>query len=151
MVNKYNIFTVCNPEYVPFLTLFMCSLYDNVDLEPIEKIVVVNFGLSEQVQSYFVRNFPKISFLNAKEVVNSSTMHDKGWSKVTYSKVPYLREVCKSTKIPTLMVDVDSVFVGDISLRVKNYKGDFVVCDRNRDGFSKYIGSYFMVLNIDAL
>ena len=149
MVDKYNIFTVCNPDYVPFLSLFMCSLYDNVDLEPIDQIIVVNFGLSTELQEYFTQTFPKLSFLNAEEMVKSDAVHDSGWSKVTYSKVPYLKKVCETTKIPTLMVDVDSVFIGDISLRVREYVGDFVVCDRDREGFSKYIGSYFMVLNMD--
>ena len=147
MINKYNIFTVCNREYSPFLGLFLCSLYDNVDLQPVQNIIVVDFGIESNIKEYLSKTFPKILFIDSNEKVGSNAIHDAGWSKVTYSKVPYLRDSCENTQLPTLMVDVDSVFVGNITQRVQGYSGDFVVCDRDRDGFSKYIGSYFMVLD----
>tara|TARA_B100000131_G_scaffold292040_1_gene306127 strand:+ start:431 stop:1186 length:756 start_codon:yes stop_codon:yes gene_type:complete len=146
---RYNIFTVCNEEYALFLSAFLCSLYDNVDLENVERIYVVDFGIPPLKKQHYLDTFPLVEFVETQKTVGSQQVHDAGWATVTYSKVPHLQKICEKDNLPTLMVDVDSLFVGNIDTEIQQYgeEYDFVACRRNREGFSTHIGSYFMVLN----
>ena len=45
---KYNIFTVANEGYSSFLKMFVGSIYDKVDYENINKIIIADTGYQKK-------------------------------------------------------------------------------------------------------
>ena len=56
---KYNIVTTLNNDYMPFGILFINSLFDNIDLDSINKVYVFDTGLQENDIRY-LELFPKV-------------------------------------------------------------------------------------------
>ena len=60
----------------------------------------------------------------------------------------FLLNTIKETRLPTFMIDSDCIFVENFE-KIINFDSDFVACARNRDGFSRHIGSFFGAINVD--
>ena len=84
---KYNIFTVANEGYSKFLKLFINSIFDKVDLQNIEQIVVADTGLSEKTKSHILQ-FPKVEIM--------STDIDSKYSKISDFNVSQYDEITTS-------------------------------------------------------
>lgn len=144
---KYNILTVCNEDYAPFIKLFVNSMFELIDISNVEKVFIFNTGLSQETINY-LNSFPKIDIVKTDIHAGSSKIHDEGWKKNTYSKTKFLLETLEKTKFPTLMIDSDCIFVEDFE-DLLDFQKDFSVCVRDRQGFSRYIGSFFAALNVE--
>lgn len=144
---KYNIITVCNEEYSSFIKLFANSLFELVDNEYINKIIVFDTGLSGETKDY-LSCFPRFEIKQTEIKTNSLKIHDEGWRQNTYSKTKFLLDTLKQELIPTIMIDSDCIFLENFE-DLLDYEKDFSVCSRNRKGFSKYIGSFFAALNVN--
>jgi len=144
---KYNILTVINEGYAQFGKLFINSLFENIDLKNVEKIYVYDTGLSEDTVRYF-KYFPKVDIVHTGADFKSTGIHDEGWASNTYSKTKYLLSVLEDTDTPTLMIDSDCIFVQPFE-QLLDETVDIVACDRNREGFSKHIGSFFGAINVE--
>ena len=144
---RYNILTVANEEYAEFGKLFLNSLFENVDLRRAEKILVYDTGLSGSTVEYY-NYFPKVEVVQTGANYRSGEIHDKGWKENTYSKTKYLLESLEESGLPTLMVDSDCIFASSFDDLIDE-KTDIVVCSRDREGFSKHIGSFFGAIDIE--
>ena len=144
---KYNILTVCNEDYAPFIKLFVNSMFELIDISNVEKVFIFNTGLSQETINY-LNSFPKVEIVKTDIYAGSSKIHDEGWKKNTYSKTKFLLETLEKTKSPTLMIDSDCIFVEDFE-DLLNFEKDFSVCVRDRKGFSRYIGSFFAATNVE--
>ena len=144
---KYNILTVCNEDYAPFIKLFVNSMFELVDISNVEKVLIYNTGLSKETIKY-LNNFPKVMVVKTDIEAGSSKIHDEGWKKNTYSKTKFLLETLEETMTPTIMIDSDCIFVEDFE-DLLGFQKDFSVCVRERKGFSRYIGSLFAALNVE--
>lgn len=143
---KYNIVTTLNNDYMPFGILFINSLFDNVDLDYINKIYIFDTGLDKKDIEY-LKLFPKVEIEETEHDTKKVKMHDEQWQKNVYSKTSFLLRTIKKDKLPTIMIDSDCLFVSDFFDLLDPSK-DFILCERGRTGFSKYIGSFFVVHNI---
>ena len=144
---KHNILTVANEGYADFGKLFLNSLFENVDLQQVDKILVYDTGLSPETAEYY-NYFPKVEVIQTGADYKSNEIHDKGWKENTYSKTKYLLEALEERKLPTLMIDSDCIFAASFDDLIDK-ETDIVVCFRNREGFSKYIGSFFGAINVE--
>jgi hypothetical protein len=144
---KYNILTVANENYKDFLKLFVNSLFENIDFNNLEKVLVYDTGLSIETINY-ISVFPKIELVQTGMSIESKEIHDEGWAKNTYSKTVFLKEVLEKYKTPTFMIDSDCIFLQNFENLI-DFSKDLVACDRNREGFSKHIGSFFGALNVN--
>ena len=144
---RHNILTVVNEGYADFGKLFLNSLFENVDLQQVDKILVHDTGLSQSTIEYY-NYFPKVEIVPTGANYRSNEIHDKGWKDNTYSKTKYLLESLEERGLPTLMIDSDCIFASSFDDLIDE-KADIVVCSRNREGFSKYIGSFFGAINVE--
>ena len=145
---KYNILTVANEDYKHFIKLFINSLFENCDMENIENVYVFDTGLSQETVDY-LGDFPKVVVRQTDIDAKSDQIHDEGWKTNTYSKTKFLLSILQQDRIPTFMIDSDCIFVENFEDLI-DWESDFVVCKRNRKGFSKYIGSFFGAIHISA-
>ena len=146
-MDKYNIITVLNEDYMGFGILFFNSLFDNVDLENINNIYIFDTGLQPKSKEY-LNFFPKVNFVETDKKTKFKKMHDKDWQENVYSKTEYLLATIKKDNLPTIMIDSDCIFVYDFMDLIDKNK-DFVATRRNRSGFSNHIGSFFVINNVD--
>ena len=145
---KYNILTVANEGYASFIKLFVNSLFERVHLKNVQTVYVFDTGLSQETVEY-LENFPKVVVRQTDINSISEKIHDEGWKTNTYSKTKFLLSVLQQDKIPTFMIDSDSIFVENFEDLI-DWECDFVVCKRGREGFSKYIGSFFGAIHVSA-
>jgi len=136
--------TVLNDAYMPFGKLFIGSLFDNINLERVNKIYFYDTGLSDQNKKYLLQ-FPKVEIVETEINTSYGEMHDLDWQQNVYSKTSFLLQTIKKDNKPTIMIDSDSVFVYDFFDLIDADK-DFIACKRDaRPGFSNHIGSFFVI------
>ena len=138
---KYNILTVSNQDYFPFLELFIKSLYQNADTDNLINVYVFDTGLNKQSKN-FLKNFNKNIVIETGHNTQHKKLHDSDWCLNTYSKMDYLYQVIEKTKTPSFMIDVDSVFQKPFE-QVINPFADIVTCYRPNSHISSHIGSFF--------
>jgi len=144
---NYNILAVANEDYKEFVKVFVNSLFENYDLINVDNIFIFDTGLSKETIDYLCR-FPKVTIKETEVVSKSSEIHDEGWRSSTYSKTRFLLDTIKQYPTPCFMIDSDSIFVGNFDHLI-DWEADIVACNRDREGFSKHIGSFFGAINIE--
>lgn len=151
-ISKYNILTVCNETYSTFLRVWVRSLYDKLDLNRIENIYVVDTGMSQE-QRALLTDYEKVSIIQTNINSTSKSVHDEGWKKSTFCKLPFIKDVLVKDNIPCVFVDVDCIFNKDFSDLIDSNvkkKVDFIGCDTTCRGIkssSSLIGSFYVFLN----
>ena len=135
---KYNIMTVLSDNYLVFGKLFINSLFENIDYSNINKIIIVDTGLSDDSKNYLL-DFPKVELVETDDNDTSSKIHDKGWEKKTYSKSTYLLNHIKNSSefYPTILFDSDVIFYRnffDILNNQEHQDSDVIACERNQIG-----------------
>tara|TARA_Y100001938_G_C8064252_1_gene419189 strand:+ start:598 stop:1356 length:759 start_codon:yes stop_codon:yes gene_type:complete len=143
---KYNILTVLNESYKAFGELFVTSLFENLDISKINKTYIFDTGLSEDTRNY-LSLFPTVQVVDTEIDSQSGEIHDDGWKNSTYSKTRFLMETIVQDGLPTVMIDSDCIFVYDFYDLLDFDSSDIVVTARNREGFSRHIGSFFSANN----
>lgn len=143
---QYNILTVLNESYRPFGELFVTSLFENVDLSNVNKTYIFDTGMKDSTKEY-LRSFPTIEIVDTGIESQSNEIHDEGWKKSTYSKTSFLLDTLIKDGLPTVMIDSDCIFIQEFSDLLQLEDKDIVVTARNREGFSRHIGSFFSANN----
>jgi len=141
---KINIVTVCNSSYFIFLKIWLRSFHATLNLDNIKTIYVINTGLLKS-EIEFVKSFPNTEIVDTGLETEFTGLHEEGWSSSTYSKLPVIKRILASDKIPTYFVDVDCIFVRDF-YELLDFSRDLVVCDcSDRQGgyHSRLIGSFY--------
>lgn len=141
---KYNILTVSNQDYFPFLSLFIKSLFKNADSARLAKVYVFNTGLNSASKD-FLKDFGKVEIVDTGKKTKHTKLHDEDWCLNTYSKCDYLSQVISFSDLPSFMIDVDSVFQKPFE-QVINPFADIVTCYRPNSHISSHIGSFFGAL-----
>jgi len=143
----YNMMTVANETYKDFLKLFVNSFYERMDFEQVNNLYIYNTGLSQETVDY-LKCFPKVVVKPTNINSQSAAIHDKGWKLNTYSKTRFLLDLLVEERLPVCMIDSDCIFLDNFEDLI-NFEKDFAVCDRDREGFSRHIGSFFFALNVE--
>lgn len=149
----YNIFTVLNEGYEKFGILFVSSIIDRLDLNNIGNIFIYDTGMSESTKNK-ISSFEKVTIVNSGIVTDSEdNLHSQTWQKNVYSKAKLLKHCVENQDsfLPTVMVDVDSIFVQEFFDLIDITK-DVVLCRRSTRGrdpghqaTSTHIGSFFSI------
>lgn len=130
---------------MPFGKLFINSLFDNVDFTFINEIFICDTGLSKDSKAYLCL-YPRVKLIETGMNTHGAKMHDKDWEKNVYSKTSFLLNNVEQTKTPTIMLDSDSLFLSDF-FDLIDPSVDLIACRRSRQGFSRHIGSFFVINN----
>ena len=154
----YNIFTVLNEGYILFGKLFVSSIFDKIDLDNINQIIIGDTGLSQESRNYF-NQFPKIRIIDAGFQTEYNRIHDKDWKKNVYSKAKLLLRTIEEYNefIPTIMIDADCIIIEDF-LPLLEGEYDIAPCLRSQIGRtpghqadSTHIGSFFVAKTENSL
>lgn len=149
---RYNIFTVANEGYSPFLKMFVGSIFDKLDFDRINEIVIADTGLSQDTLDY-LKSYPNVRIQSTAISTKYSNIHDIDWKKNVYSKSRLLLECIQyyDDFIPTIMIDSDCVVIEDFLDLVDEVDSDIIPCLRNSAGrspghqaTSSHIGSFFV-------
>jgi hypothetical protein len=159
---KYNVMTVLSDNYLVFGKLFINSIFENIDNNNINKILIVDTGLTEKTKQYML-DFPKVEIIPTLDMQASTKIHDKAWESKTYSKSTYLLDYIKGAEpfYPTILFDSDVIFYRDFFdiLNSKAHKdSDVIACERNQIGrapghvaTSTHIGCFICIKSRKAI
>ena len=143
---KYNILTVLNESYKIFGDLFVTSLFENIDISQVNKTYIFDTGLEEETKAH-LSLFPTVEVVDTGIQSQSGQIHDQGWRDSTYSKTTFLLDTLIKDGLPTVMIDSDCIFIQEFADLLQFNEHDIVVTARNREGFSRHIGSFFSANN----
>ena len=144
---KYSVISVVNNSYKKFAFVFIKSAIENLNLENIHEICLLNTGLNNNDVQKIISLNSKIKIIPSKEVYNSKQSWDYGWQQNVLLKTNFAFSYIQDNNIPTCMVDIDSMFINDISDIMKT-QGDLVLCDRSDLwGGMPFIASFVGFLN----
>lgn len=147
-MNQYSIVSVVNQEYEKFLKVFLKSALEKLSLENIKEICILNTGVSDEVVSELEKLNGKIKIIKHDEIIDSSHSWDEGWQKNVLLKTKFVKDYISENKIPTFMIDVDSMFLNDTS-DILDTGVDVVLCDRSDIwGGMPFIASFVGFLNV---
>jgi len=159
---KYNVMTVLSDNYLVFGKLFINSIFENIDNNNINKILIVDTGLSEKTKQYML-DFPKVEIIPTMDMQVSTMIHDKAWESKTYSKSTYLLDYVKGIEpfYPTILFDSDVIFYRDffdILNSEAHRDSDVIACMRNQIGrtpghaaTSTHIGCFICIKTLKAI
>jgi hypothetical protein len=123
---KYNILTVASKQYIPFLDIFLTSLFKNGNTEDLNKVYIVDIDLGAS-KDYFIKS-DKIVYLNSNQKDIYSGIHSEGWYKNVSLKTQYLHKLLCSDEVkdPIILIDSDVLVLKDISKLIDlNYDMQF--------------------------
>jgi hypothetical protein len=151
---KYSIVTSANKSYLPFLDIFINSVFKNCNQENLQKIYIIDCGLGEY-SKIFDNN--KIELIDTGLNDEYSGVHSKGWVKATRSKTQGLLKILKEKNIndPIILIDSDVCVLQELSLIIDtNYDLQATVMHdgghTRADGiFIKEIASFVCFNNIE--
>jgi len=108
----YNLITISNTEYYPFVESLIGSLFKNSNINNLNKLYIVDAGTIPL--STFIEPRNKIEIIQA----NSCTfegVHSNGWLNTTRLKTKYVLECLKNINndIPLIMIDADTYILKD--------------------------------------
>lgn len=111
---KYNILTVCNRSYFPFLDIFLNSLFENSNIEKINKIYIVDIDLGPYKNDLLKSN--KIEFLTPDLLDGYLGVHSDGWYEATKQKTEYLKSILPliPNNESVLLIDSDVCVLEDL-------------------------------------
>ena len=142
---KYNVFTVLNSVYMKYFgKIFINSMYDKVDIDKIETIFIGDTGLSKEDRSY-LSNYEKVES-NINDSNEDFSIWGGKWHNSVTQKTILFKSLVEYSKIPTLMLDADLLFLKDINSLI-NTDYDIQICFRNHERRERkhpmdYLASY---------
>jgi len=159
---QYNVVTFCNDAYYPFLIPFLKSLFAHSN-DSINAVYVYNTGLhldnEREVLSRFNFSEPPINFLPSGICADDLLkIHGTQWQKIVYSKAELFKNVIRQKSMlgmrPTAMIDVDTLFIGDIfkfyDVLPKQHTWEISPCYRTFNlHICSHIGSFVMAKATD--
>jgi len=149
-MKKYSILSVANKQYTKFAYVFIQSAIKHLNLDNVHEICILETGMDSADISYLTNLHPKIKFINGAKV-SSSKAWDDGWQENVLLKTNFAKEYISNKSIPACMIDIDCMFVQDISSIITADKHDgIVLCDRSEIwGGMPYIASFVGFVNIE--
>ena len=143
---KYNIQTTSDHSYFAFLKIFVNSILTNCNLEYLNKIYIINTGMTDDEVIYLTERSNHIEIIETGLKTNfKGGTWGEDWQLNVKGKTHYLYELVSKIEQPLLMLDSDMMIVKDL-YPLTQFGGDLQVCVRPGNSV-KYIGSYFFSMN----
>jgi len=148
-MKKYSIISVVNKQYRKFAYVFIKSALEKLTLDKVHEICILDTGLSEHDRTQLSSLHSKVKLIKHGDEISSDTAWDKGWQDNVLHKTKFAYDYIKENKIPTCMIDIDSMFINDIS-DIMEHDGEIILCDRS-DKWSgmPFIASFVGFLNVN--
>ena len=156
-----NILTVLNDYYASYGRMFFHSLSKISDYEKINKIYVIDTGLSHEIKREFdptafrsltLPIYSKIKIIESP-VHHVMTSHNtRDWREVVDTKVKGLIKLVEANELPICMIDIDCYFKENFLDEIDS-SCDINVCKRREpatfrgDITMSHIGSFFVANN----
>mgnify|MGYP003624283824 CR=1 FL=1 len=143
MENKYNILFTLNSSYIMYGKLFINSLYDNNDMDKVNKVYLADTGL-DNIDKHFFNSFPHIEIIetNISSNFNEGGTWGEGWSNSVVSKTQTLYKILKKSPLPVMMIDADCIILKDLFPLI-SYKVSMQLCCRKPHSIP-YLGSFLI-------
>ena len=137
---------VLNSSYFNFGKVFINSLYKNVNLSNLNKLYIVDIGLTDDDKDFF-NNYDKVKIYDTelKTDFNDGGTWGKGWQTSVGAKTIMFKHILEQTDLPLVMIDGDCIFVKDFEELIDdNY--DIQVCKRSNPSVP-YLASFVIAQN----
>ena len=145
----YSIFTLLNTPYKIFGNLWIKSLIDKVDLNKVDYIFIADTGLDSNTLKNLTSIHTKVHIIKTGISNGFTGVHSTEWRDIVTNKTKILNHIFYEYKKPIVMVDVDCMFLKDISHLIDT-RFDLLACFRGWDHMhSPFLGS-FVVLNTNT-
>lgn len=146
---KYSIISVVNKQYKKFASVFIQSALENLNLDNIHEICILDTGLSQNDHDNLSALHPKVKLIKFDNEISSDVAWDSGWQDNVLLKTKFTYDYINKNKIPACMIDIDSMFIKDLS-DIMKHEGDVILCDRSEEWSGMpYIASFVGFLNVD--
>ena len=145
---NYNIFFSLNNSYFPYGKMLLRSIFNTVNLDKVNMIVVADTGLSDEDKE-FINNLDKTFILDTKlkTEFNKGGTWSEGWQQVVTTKTKFLLQALNKFKTDTLMLDADCIVVRDF-YELLPKKQPIQLCHRGEENKQvPFLGSYIFVKN----
>tara|TARA_B100000212_G_scaffold212093_1_gene160286 strand:+ start:227 stop:988 length:762 start_codon:yes stop_codon:yes gene_type:complete len=145
---NYNIFFSLNNSYFPYGKMLLRSIFNTVNLDKVNMIVVADTGLSDEDKE-FINNLDKTFILDTelKTEFNKGGTWGEGWQQVVTTKTKFLLQALNKFKTDTLMLDADCIVVRDF-YELLPKKQPIQLCHRGEENKQvPFLGSYIFVKN----
>lgn len=112
-MKKYNLFTVANDSYAPFLDILINSVADSC--EGAGDIFVADVGLDQFLPDF--SNREKVKIIPTSTTDDFSGAHSAGWAEATKQKTRIFLDLLETTQsdLPIIMIDNDVCVLRDLS------------------------------------
>jgi len=146
---KYSIFTVMNSGYVygNFGRIFVNSIHRNLDISKIDTIYIGDIGLSKKDKE-FLNSFEKVKIVDSGVVTKNVVIHDDDWVESVNQKTILLKELCKTSDCPIVLIDLDCYFVNDFYQHI-DLDYDIQVVERDPWVHPNHIASWVVINNME--
>ena len=128
-MKKYSIISVVNNSYVKFAYVFVKSALENLNLEHIHEICLLDTGLDKKDKIKLSELNNKVKIISTEDKLNSAKSWDKGWQENVLLKTNFAYNYINDNKVPTCMIDIDSMIIKDI-YEIVEVNADAVICDK---------------------
>ena len=145
---NYNIFFSLNNSYFHYGKMLLRSIFNTVNLDKVNMIVVADTGLSDEDKE-FINNLDKTFILDTKlkTEFNKGGTWGEGWQQVVTTKTKFLLQALNKFKTDTLMLDADCIVVRDF-YELLPKKQPIQLCHRGEENKQvPFLGSYIFVKN----
>ena len=148
----YNLFTILNHAYIPFGKIWLNSMRDKINMNNVNNIFVVDTGLTEEDKT-FLNQYDKVDILESDidiKRTSNSNITNSLWLQHVLRKTVYLHKLIDrlpEENFPIVMIDNDTMFLGDIEEFLDN-SYDLQVCLRSyHKEKAAWIASFFVAHN----
>ena len=112
---KYNIQTTSDHSYFNFLKIFVNSILTNCNLEHLNKIYIINTGMTDDEVIYLTERSNHIEIIETGLKTNfKGGTWGEDWQLNVKGKTHYLYELVSKIEDPLLMLDSDMMIVKDL-------------------------------------
>lgn len=146
-----NLLTSINSEYLPFGKIFFNSLLKLDDYKKINKIYVIDGGMTDSDKTTIETLSNKIIFIESEtKNIKNAKIHSDKWVALVSNKTKTFLELIKKNITPLIFVDIDCYFKENF-LHLIDLNSDIFLCERSKPEFNRYdyelthIGSFFGV------
>jgi len=133
-----NLLTSINTNYFPFAKIFFNSLLRLDDYNKIDKIYIIDCGLTKDDKATINSLTNKSVFIDG-EFKNSNhvTLHSQEWVSAVSEKTKVFLNLIKKNITPLLFIDIDCYFKENF-LHLVDFNSDLVLCQREHPILSPY-------------
>tara|TARA_Y100001963_G_C6712680_1_gene415069 strand:- start:473 stop:1189 length:717 start_codon:yes stop_codon:yes gene_type:complete len=137
---------VLNSSYFNFGKVFINSLFKNVNLSNLNKLYIVDIGLTDDDKDFF-NSYDKVEIYDTelKTDFNDGGTWGIGWQTSVGAKTIMFKHILEQTDLPLVMIDGDCIFVKDFEELIdENY--DIQACKRGNPSVP-YLASFVIAQN----